>query len=137
MKPGTLGVVIRDVTESYLIERGYAHEVEFRTYTGPGSYNSHVITMTNKDLDLLAMTAVARRGGIAVIVSHPDIEACEAARITEVELSSGHPFGDDLDLTEAQEAFTANVTRLPCGCLDNRAGAHRVGCPAHPEGVPG
>jgi hypothetical protein len=24
---------------------------------------------------------------------------------------------------------------LPCGCLDNSAGAHRVGCPEHPEGV--
>jgi hypothetical protein len=26
---------------------------------------------------------------------------------------------------------------LPCGCLDNEAGAHRVGCPDHPEGVRG
>lgn len=24
-----------------------------------------------------------------------------------------------------------------CGCLNNEAGAHRVGCPDHPEGVPG
>jgi hypothetical protein len=23
----------------------------------------------------------------------------------------------------------------PCGCLENEAGAHRVGCPEHPEGV--
>jgi hypothetical protein len=23
----------------------------------------------------------------------------------------------------------------PCGCLVNDAGAHRVGCPEHPEGV--
>lgn len=26
---------------------------------------------------------------------------------------------------------------LPCGCLPNDAGAHRVGCPDHPEGVHG
>lgn len=25
----------------------------------------------------------------------------------------------------------------PCGCLRNDAGAHRVGCPDHPEGVRG
>jgi hypothetical protein len=25
----------------------------------------------------------------------------------------------------------------PCGCLKNDAGAHRVGCPDHPEGVRG
>lgn len=25
----------------------------------------------------------------------------------------------------------------PCGCLINEAGAHRVGCPEHPEGVRG
>lgn len=25
----------------------------------------------------------------------------------------------------------------PCGCLINEAGAHRVGCPDHPEGVRG
>ena len=25
----------------------------------------------------------------------------------------------------------------PCGCLINDAGAHRVGCPDHPEGVRG
>lgn len=25
----------------------------------------------------------------------------------------------------------------PCGCLRNAAGAHRVGCPDHPEGVRG
>jgi hypothetical protein len=25
----------------------------------------------------------------------------------------------------------------PCGCLKNEAGAHRVGCPDHPEGVRG
>lgn len=24
-----------------------------------------------------------------------------------------------------------------CGCLRNEAGAHRVGCPDHPEGIPG
>jgi hypothetical protein len=27
--------------------------------------------------------------------------------------------------------------RLTCGCLDNDAGAHRVGCPDHPEGIRG
>lgn len=26
---------------------------------------------------------------------------------------------------------------LPCGCLDNLAGAHRVSCPEYPEGISG
>ena len=29
----------------------------------------------------------------------------------------------------------AQATHLwPCGCLPNKAGAHRVGCPEHPQG---
>jgi hypothetical protein len=33
--------------------------------------------------------------------------------------------------------FAVHVHRalLPCGCLKNEAGAHRVGCPDHPQGV--
>lgn len=31
--------------------------------------------------------------------------------------------------------FEAELRRWLCGCLRNKAGAHRVGCPAHPEGV--
>lgn len=27
--------------------------------------------------------------------------------------------------------------RWQCGCLVNEAGAHRVGCPVHPLGIPG
>jgi len=38
---------------------------------------------------------------------------------------------------EARQARLTRSGRLPCGCLDNEAGAHRVGCPDHPEGVRG
>ena len=31
----------------------------------------------------------------------------------------------------------AEPLRLKCGCLANRADAHRVGCPDNPEGVRG
>jgi hypothetical protein len=33
------------------------------------------------------------------------------------------------------DIYPEEPTRWACGCLRNEAGAHRVGCPDHPEGV--
>lgn len=43
-------------------------------------------------------------------------------------------------LAEARERWLAEKQPShlwPCGCLKNSAGAHRAGCPDHPEGVRG
>ena len=53
------------------------------------------------------------------------------------------PDGSPLGVWDTEaEAYAAIVGRppshlWPCGCLRNDAGAHRVGCPDHPEGVRG
>lgn len=38
---------------------------------------------------------------------------------------------------EARIAAAREAHYFTCGCLRNDAGAHRVGCPDHPEGIPG
>jgi hypothetical protein len=46
--------------------------------------------------------------------------------------------GDHAEMGSFSDAVRVIPAHLwPCGCLINDAGAHRVGCPDHPEGVRG
>lgn len=48
-------------------------------------------------------------------------------------------YADDCDCRNCrrQRAKRTPTHLWTCGCLCNDAGAHRVGCPDHPEGVRG
>lgn len=64
-------------------------------------------------------------------------------RVTESEFRSwtgerrvnGEPYYGDVYWSGTDQVKLVHL--WPCGCLINDAGAHRVGCPDHPEGVQG
>lgn len=64
------------------------------------------VTVTETRVTTPAALAAEQR--VTVVVTHPDAEACEASRITGVEVMPGEPA---LDLAVNQEAFTAEIGR--------------------------
>lgn len=83
----------------------------------------------------------------------PTFQVTEGVGATVALCWAAYPRDRAAKLREYEAALTANGLRVdhrgnhlyvhqpshlePCGCLANDAGAHRVGCPDHPEGVRG